>query len=194
MNKHDNDKQNTIIPVIKRRLFLKLGLLTAASGLFPLKSIAAVGELFSEERRLDIFNLHTKEYLQAVYWKDGKYIPDALFSINYIFRDHYCGAVKPIDKKLLDLLFSLQTRLGSDEPFYLISGYRTRKTNAFLKKQKRRVSKNSLHIYGKAADIRMPNTKLKLVRRAAYELKTGGVGYYPRANFLHIDVGKVRYW
>jgi uncharacterized protein YcbK (DUF882 family) len=179
---------------LSRRRFLSLGLLTAASGLLPVKAMASVGGLLAPERTLFIYNLHTKEEYNAAYWKDGKYIPEELDRINFIFRDHYNGRVKPIDRKLLNLLFSIQQELDCDEPFHLISAYRSPRTNAFLSKRNSGVAKRSLHLYGKAVDIRLPGHKLKKLRRAAYELKCGGVGYYPRSNFVHVDVGKVRYW
>ncbi len=156
--------------------------------------MSAAQDFLSDEKVLSFYNLHTKEYLQTVYWKNGEYVSEALAQINHIMRDHYCGAVKPIDKKLLDLFFAIRQRLNCSKPFHIISGYRTARTNAFLRKHKKAVAKNSLHLYGKAADIRLPDYGLKVLRRAAYELKAGGVGYYPRSNFIHVDVGRVRYW
>jgi uncharacterized protein YcbK (DUF882 family) len=179
---------------ISRRKLLKLGLITAVSGIIPCRTMAAVRDFLYDERALCIYNLHTKEYLDIVYWKNGGYIPDALREINYIFRDHYNGSVKSIETDLLDLLYSIQQKLQCKQPFHLISGYRSPKTNAKLRRLNKRVAMNSLHIHGKAVDIRLPGHKLKILRRAAYELKGGGVGYYQRANFVHLDVGKVRFW
>lgn len=156
--------------------------------------MAAVEDILSADRYLSIYNLHTKEYLEMIYWKNGEYLPDALKEFNFIFRDHYNGSVRKINTDLLDLLFAIQRKLKSKEPFHLISGYRSRRTNARLRKYKKGVAKKSMHLYGKAADIRLPEYKLSSLRRAAYELKLGGVGYYPRSNFVHLDVGRVRYW
>jgi uncharacterized protein YcbK (DUF882 family) len=181
---------------ISRRDFLGIGLMTMLSGVIPSRAFAAVEDFLSFERSLSFYNLHTKEDLHTIYFKDGEYLPDALAEINHIMRDHYNGAVKPIDTDLLDLLYAIRikTRLNSHEPFHIISGYRTASTNAMLSKKNSTVSMKSLHVKGKAVDIRLPGYELKDLRRTAYELKSGGVGYYPKSNFVHLDVGRVRYW
>ena len=146
------------------------------------------------EKKICIYNLHTKEHQETVFWRNGEYIESALSDLNFIFRDHYNGAVKQMDKRLLDYLFAIQQKIGTGEPFQLISGYRSKMTNARLRKNNKGVAKKSLHIYGKAADIRLPEVGIKKLRHAAYELQVGGVGYYPNSNFVHIDVGRVRFW
>ncbi len=185
------DVQKFLKPEISRRGFLKLGLLTAVAGVIPQKTSAYV---MSNSRSLSIYNLHTKEYFNSVYWYNGRYISESLKTINFLFRDHYNGRVRSINPDLLDLLYVLHKKLGSTEPFHLISGYRTESTNARLRRHDRNVARNSLHMFGMAADIRLPGCNLKILRRAAYKLKGGGVGYYPRRNFVHLDVGKIRYW
>ncbi|MHA1942514.1 MAG: YcbK family protein [Candidatus Hodarchaeales archaeon] len=179
---------------ISRRKFISMGLITAASGIMPYKSIAAVKDVLLPERTLCFYNLYTKETIEAVYWREGRYIPEGLDGLNHILRDLRTGRVKTMDRKLLNLLFALQQELGSNEPFHIISGYRTRESNALLRKNKKGVAKYSLHIYGKAVDIRVPDCRLRDVRRAAMKMKGGGVGYYPRSNFIHVDVGNIRYW
>lgn len=190
----DNHRRILKSPELSRRKLLKLGLVTAISGIIPYNSFAAAADFPGDERRICIYNLHTKEDMDIVYFRDGQYLADAVAELNHIFRDHYNGSEREIDKKLFDLLFAIQQKLQIDEPFHLISGYRSRQTNEFLSRQNSGVSPRSLHIYGKAADIRLPGSDQKLLRRAAYELQCGGVGFYPKSNFVHVDVGKVRFW
>jgi uncharacterized protein YcbK (DUF882 family) len=122
------------------------------------------------------------------------YLPDGLARINHIFRDSRTGREREIDRNLLDLLFEVKEQMQSKEPYRIISGYRTPKSNAILRKSNKGASKNSLHMYGKAVDISMPGYSLRGIRKVAMKLKAGGIGYYPRSKFLHLDVGEVRYW
>jgi uncharacterized protein YcbK (DUF882 family) len=145
-------------------------------------------------RSLSFENTHTGEILQAIYWSDGAYRPDALSGINRILRDHRSGEVKEIDTKLLDLLHSIRERLGSCEPFHVISGYRSPATNAMLRRKGRRVAAGSLHTAGRAIDVRLPGTLLGDLRAAARAIGAGGVGFYPSSDFVHVDTGRVREW
>jgi len=177
-----------------RREILGMGFITAAAALIhPRKAIASINSPISE-RKLTIYNIHSDEYAETVYWQDDHYIPDALAKINYIFRDRTTGKIKDIHPDLLDLLFEVQQKLGYHKPIHIVSGYRTPRANAYLKKTTKGVAWNSLHMYGKAVDIRLPGNSLNSVRRAATELRLGGVGYYPHSNFVHLDTGSVRYW
>jgi len=177
-----------------RRNFLKLGLFATAVSIFPFPSFADIRDSHSRENILSFYNIHTRESLRTVYRDKGEYVPEALKSINYIMRDYRGDKIKPIDTKLLDLLYAIHSRLDTRQCFHIISGYRTPATNAFLVRHSSGVAKNSLHMYGKAVDIRMPNIPLSLVRQAAVDLGGGGVGYYPDSNFVHVDVGELRYW
>jgi uncharacterized protein YcbK (DUF882 family) len=182
-----------------RRNIIRLGLIGIASVIcsgnaHAMQRFMRQGVYSAETRIICIHNLHTKETTQTVYWKNGRYIDSALKELDYIFRDHYNGAVKRIDKRLLDFLYAIQQKVRTGEPFHLISGYRSRKTNERLRKNNKAVAKRSMHIFGKAADIRLPAVDLRKLRRAAYELQAGGVGYYPKSEFVHIDVGNVRFW
>lgn len=179
---------------VDRRGFLKTALIAACSIAVPSGSFAALEDVLSSERELFLHNFHTDEILKRVYCKNGEYVPDALAEINNLFRDVRTGTVKSIDTGLLDLLFAIRKKLNTSKPFQIVSGYRTPRTNAMLRKKRKGVARNSLHMYGKAADIRMPGYSLKAVRGVAMKLKGGGVGYYPGSKFLHIDVGKIRYW
>jgi len=176
-----------------RRHFLKLGVATAAcAGFMPGTAYAA--RLGTMERQLGFNNLHTGERLSVAYFSDGTYRPNALADINVILRDWRTGDIKEIDVQLLDVLWELQQRLGSTKPYDVISGYRSPKTNAILASTSSGVAKRSLHMEGMAIDIALPDKKLSVVRQTAMDMQRGGVGYYPKSGFVHVDVGKVRFW
>lgn len=179
---------------IDRRAFLKMGALAAVAGLSPVPSFGAMGRISPPVRKLSFYNTHTEETLDAAYCVRGLYCPDALQDINRILRDHRTGEVAPIDPGLLDLLHALSRRVGTRSPFHIISGYRSPVTNANLRDRSRNVARYSLHMAGKAVDIRLPDCDLGSLRRAALDLKRGGVGFYPGSNFVHVDVGRVRFW
>ena len=124
----------------------------------------------------------------------GEYLSEALEHINYIFRDRRTQEIHSIDTGLLDLLYTLKRHLKTDAPFGLVCGYRSPKTNAMLRKKSKAVAKKSFHLRGQAVDIRVPGVKTASLRKAAMAIKGGGVGYYPRSRFVHVDVGPVRYW
>jgi uncharacterized protein YcbK (DUF882 family) len=149
------------------------------------------------ERVLSFFNTHTGERLKTAYCGGGTYRPDALSEINHILRDFRANEIKPIDPKLLDLLHELGGTLETDQAIHIISGYRSPVTNAQLRERggsNTGVASHSLHIDGKAIDIRIPGVRLENLRAAARSLKLGGVGYYPSSNFVHVDTGRVRFW
>lgn len=146
------------------------------------------------ERQLAFRHLHTGERGKITYWAEGDYLAESLKEINHLLRDHRSGDSARMDRQLLDLLYSLQTQLGKQGEFQIISAYRSPKTNEMLRSKSGGVAKRSLHMQGKAMDIRFPGTELKTLRKAAIALKSGGVGYYPKSNFIHVDVGRARYW
>jgi uncharacterized protein YcbK (DUF882 family) len=184
-------KRGSEFPGADRRRVLALG----AGGLAWLGAGPALGALRPRgERVLGFDNLHTGETLRAVYWADGGYVKDGLAGIDRILRDFRTGEVAPIDPALLDLLYALQVRLGTDAPFGVISGFRSAATNAQLRRSGGGVARRSLHLYGMAIDIRVPGRRLRDVRRAALDLRLGGVGYYPKPGFVHVDTGRVRFW
>ncbi len=174
-------------PRIDRRTFLKLGLLAPA---LPRPAVASL----APERRLALHNLHTEETLERAYWAQGSYLADALAAIDYVLRDHRSGEVAAIDTALIDLLHRLETRLQPAGPFEVISAYRSPASNQLLNATTSGVATRSLHMQGKAIDVRLPGVALADLRQAALELKAGGVGYYPESNFVHLDVGRVRHW
>jgi len=148
----------------------------------------------ASNRSLAFRNLHTGETLRTTYWAEGRYLDDELKDVNQVLRDHRSGEAYPMDPRLLDLLHALQHTVGIGGAFHIISGYRSPQTNRKLQAQSSGVAKRSLHMQGKAMDIRLPGCKLKHLRDAALSLKAGGVGYYARSDFIHVDTGRVRRW
>jgi uncharacterized protein YcbK (DUF882 family) len=145
-------------------------------------------------RSLQFENLHTGERLTATYWVGGDYVAEELRRIDHVLRDHRTGDVRAIDPRLLDLLARLRDRLQTRAPFQIISAYRSPRTNAMLAERSGGVARQSLHTKGLAIDIRVPGRALTAVRDAALALRSGGVGFYPRSDFVHLDVGRVRSW
>lgn len=179
--------------MISRRQFL-LGSAVSGLTLLAAPSIAA-RTAAPVERKLSFYNLHTGESLNTTYWSKGKYIAAELADINKLLRDHRTGRIEAIDKRLLDQLFLLQQHAERSGIFHIISGYRSPATNAGLHQDdKSGVAKRSLHMQGRAVDVRLPGIELKHLRKAALQLRAGGVGYYPESNFIHLDTGRVRYW
>ncbi len=178
--------------MITRRTFLQ-GLTVAGSTLLAPAAMARA--ITSEERRLSLYNLHTGEHLTTTYWADGAYIKSELAAVDQLLRDHRNDQVSRIDPKLLDRLYNLQLQLGKSGTYQVISGYRSPASNAKLHKASNGgVAKRSLHMQGRAIDIRLPGVELKQLRQAALQQKAGGVGYYQRSNFVHLDTGRTRFW
>jgi uncharacterized protein YcbK (DUF882 family) len=174
-----------------RRNFLKLG---AAVGLtcVPAPVFSHVGAEIHRELRLH--HLHTGEKLNIVYWVEGRYLDEPMAEIDRLLRDFRTGEVKPIDRGLLDLLSSARRELDSSEAFEVISGYRSPTTNRMLAEQGKGVARKSLHMAGMAIDVNLQGRSLDRLQRVAISLKRGGVGYYPKSGFVHLDVGRVRTW
>jgi uncharacterized protein YcbK (DUF882 family) len=165
----------------------------AAAGLVAPPATAAKRRT-RQERSLAFYNTHTGEQLKTVYWANGKYLKGELAAIDRVLRDHYSDEVSPIDGGLLDLLYTLQHKLGARQAFHVVSAYRSPATNAMLRRHGSGVARFSLHTQGKAIDVRLPDRDLAALRRAALSLQRGGVGYYPQSDFVHLDTGKVRFW
>jgi uncharacterized protein YcbK (DUF882 family) len=178
---------------MQRRQFLRMSAgavaVAAAAPLAPISAYAA-----TNRRSLHLYDAHNLIEIKEEYWVDGWYNPDVLAKFNYFLRDWRSDEVRVMDPGLLDILNSLQRKGGSSEPIHVVCGYRSRATNAMLARRSRGVARNSLHIQGQAADIFMPNMSLASLRSNAVGLGAGGVGYYPRSNFVHVDTGDVRTW
>ena len=178
----------------KRRWFLKFCAVSVFTHLYPRFSFSATRTYLPQKRTLSFFNTHTNESLTAIYCQHGRYLRPSLDDINHILRDHRTGDVRSIDTRLLDLLFRLKIKIRTENPFHIISGYRSYKTNAKLRKNGTGVAKGSFHMSGKAVDVRLPNVSLPFLRDIAGQQRGGGVGYYPRSQFIHLDVGPIRFW
>jgi uncharacterized protein YcbK (DUF882 family) len=174
-----------------RRGILKFGL-GAAAVLAARPALARMPSL--PEKALSFRNLHTGETLKTTFWANGDYVWDGLREINHVLRDFRTGDVYPIDVKLLELLHDLETKLERRNGFLVISGYRSPKTNAMLAARSDGVATHSLHMSGRAIDIRIEGVDLAYLRHAAIKLGEGGVGYYPKSQFVHVDIGRVRTW
>lgn len=174
----------------RRRILELAGALTLTCLPVPARARTSHGQ----QRSLALRNLHTGERLTAVYWAEGRYLPDALSEIDYLLRDFRTDEVKPIAPELLDLLHLLRSKLDSGAPVHVISGYRSATTNKMLANQSGGVARKSLHMRGMAIDMNLPGRDLATLHRAARSLQLGGVGYYPKPGFVHLDVGRVRYW
>lgn len=174
-----------------RRRFLQIGLGTTASLAMP---NAFANMLKQPERSITLLNLHTGEQVKATYWAEGEYQASELQAINRVLRDHRTGDMHDIDNNLIEMLNLLHQKMHGKQPFHVISGYRSPKTNAMLRQNSGGVAKKSLHMQGKAIDIRLPGRQLNELRKSALSMKVGGVGFYPGSDFIHIDTGRVRNW
>ena len=179
--------------VWSRRRFLSL--VGVASSFIAAPAIAHTAKLSQAERRLSFYHLHTGESLDAVYWADGGYLTESLADIDHILRDFRSGEATRIDRKLLDLLHAVSRKVEANEPFQIISGYRSPATNDMLRKKGRGgVAKRSYHMRGMAIDVRLEDRGLLDLHKAALAVRRGGVGLYRNSGFIHVDVGPVRRW
>ena len=177
----------------RRRLLRQVAYLAAASAspmvCMPARASAA------QPRALALVHTHTQERIDVVYSLDDRYVPAALGSLNHFLRDHYTGDVGSIDPRVFDFLHDVQRLLSAGRPFEVISGYRCPATNARLRGTGGGgVAKHSLHMEGRAIDVRLPGVTLADLRDAGLSLGAGGVGFYPREQFVHLDTGRVRAW
>jgi len=184
---------------LQRRRFLRQSLSAAAAvGLGTVASnsfaSALTAPIFDPDRKLRFVNTHTWEKLDVVYWSQGHYITESLQQINHLMRDHRANESIDIDTRLIDDLHQLYGLLESNERIHVLSAYRTKATNARLRKRSRGVAKFSLHMEGRAVDISLPGRSADQVRQAALSMNAGGVGYYASSGFVHIDTGTVRNW
>lgn len=189
MIKHPRQTSAEVCP--KRRGFLrKVGL--TALGLAPAGAVLAASA--NERRSVSFVHTHTGEQLSALYFESGSYRRDVLAQVNVLLRDFRTETVYPIDPQVLDRLFRLQSMTGSGEAFRVISGYRSPATNAALRGRSQGVAEHSLHMEGRAIDVRLPGFDTARLAVLARQQMGGGVGYYRVSDFVHVDTGRVRIW
>lgn len=155
---------------------------------------SAKAEVPQADRRLNLVNAHTWERIDVVYFEKGRYVDEALGRIDELMRDHRADLSHLMDRRLIDDLARLHASFDTDEPLHLLSGYRTPETNAKLRRRSMGVAKYSLHMEGRAADIHIPGVGTRTLQEAALSMQSGGVGYYKRSGFVHVDTGRIRHW
>jgi uncharacterized protein YcbK (DUF882 family) len=176
---------------VHRRQFL-LGALSGVATLSAMRSAAALSP--SGASSLSFYHIHTGEKLTVAYREAGAVVPDALAAVSRFLRDHRNGQTHPIDVELLDTLGMLYAEFDGRGHFEVISGYRSPATNEALRNTTTGVAKHSLHLDGRAIDVRLTSAATAKLREAALALQRGGVGYYPDSNFVHVDTGAFRAW
>lgn len=183
--------------IYSRRRVLRLGGMLAgisAAGLPLLPARAVPAEAGEQPRRIALLNLHTDERLDIEYFRDGAYLHTALGAIATLLRDHRSGEQHAMDPGLMDYLVDVAKRVGVPPEFSVISGYRSPLTNAQLRRHSSEVSQHSLHMQGRAIDVRMAQVDCATLASQAQDLARGGVGYYRASNFVHMDTGPYRTW
>jgi uncharacterized protein YcbK (DUF882 family) len=177
--------------ILARRGFLRGALaFSAAAAIAPARALAGL----REERVLSFAHTHTGEHLSVAYFADGGYLTEGLARLQGFLRDFRTGEAHAIDPALFDLLHDLRLATSARGPFQVISAYRSSATNAALREHGTGVAGHSLHVEGRAIDIRLSDVKTGTLRDAAVELRRGGVGYYPTSDFVHLDTGRIRRW
>jgi uncharacterized protein YcbK (DUF882 family) len=180
---------------MERRGFLKAGLTLSATAFLSaglVKPALAWGE--GSAYRVSFRNQHTGEHYAGVYRVGNKYLPEAFERINYVLRDFRQNEIFPIDPRAIDIVAIVHGATGSQNPYTLLSGYRSPKTNKVLRSNGEGVAKNSLHLSGQAIDVRLEGVNPSKLKDYASRLHAGGVGFYPRSGFVHMDSGAVRHW
>lgn len=175
-----------------RRQFLQT-MSVAAAGLAlysPWRDVFAA----NRDRTLSFFHTHTGESLKLTYFSDGVYHEDAMLELARYLRDFRTDETHPIDKEVFDILHAAREACNSHGTYEVISGYRSPLTNKSLQEQGRGVASHSLHMVGKAIDVRLTDVDTSYLRKVAINMQRGGVGFYAKSDFVHIDTGRVRYW
>ncbi len=176
-------------------LLIALGTCLIGAGSLPTAATSTAAPSDAELRRLRLYHTHTGERIDIVYRRGGTFLPEAEQQLDYFLRDHRTGEVKHYDPHVFDILSDVAASVGHPEAeIEIICGYRTSWSNEFLRAGSSGVAKSSLHMQAHAIDIRIPGVDTLTLRDAALALGRGGVGYYPRSGFVHVDTGRVRTW
>lgn len=178
---------------LSRRSFLTRSSM-AAVGAMLLPSTQSVASILSTERTLSFHNVHTDEELTIRCCPEKDYDRETRLRFSSLLRDHHADEVREMDAGLIDIFFALSAFTGSNGTFKILSGYRSPETNSWLRRFSHGVAEHSMHIEGKAVDIRMDDLSTREIRQAGMALAMGGVGYYPRSDFVHLDTGRIRHW
>lgn len=189
--------QSSVLPAIDRRGLLKASIIAMGTGMVSAMTTPAMAAMRMPtvgSYKVNFRNAHTGESFNGVYRVGNKYLPDAFTQINHVLRDFRTGEEYPIDPRSIDIVFMLQNKTNTKTQFEILSGYRSPKTNSMLRSASEGVAKNSLHMVGQAIDLRLEGYSTKRLRDVAIDLRAGGVGYYQRSDFVHVDSGKVRHW
>jgi len=165
--------------------------LSGAAALWPRNVLGATD---AGARRIALSNLHTGERLDIEYFRDGSYTPEALTALEVLLRDFRNDKKHAIDPKLIDYLVDVAAQIGAPAAYSVISGYRSPETNERLHERSSGVSQRSLHMQGRAIDVRMSGVDSQDLAARAEFLQRGGVGYYRGSNFVHLDTGAFRTW
>jgi uncharacterized protein YcbK (DUF882 family) len=179
---------------VTRRAVLGAFAATAVSAAPTFSKAAGFLRGSGDIRRVRMYSGRTGEKIDMIYWIEGDYIRDALKEINYFMRDWRTDGTKSMDTRTIDIIAATHGLLDVNEPYMLLSGYRSPQTNSMLRTRSRAVAKNSLHMKGQAADLRLASRSVSQIFRAASSCKAGGVGKYSRSNFVHMDCGPLRNW
>ena len=180
--------------IVSRRRFLKGAAYGSMLVMASPKIVQAAFSGFNARKTLALEHHHTGETLNLTYYEQGRYIHGALDEISHFLRDYHNDSVHSVDPALLDQLYDVKLLLGVKRPFHIVSGYRSPQTNASLRRHSRGVARQSLHMEGRAVDIRIEGVSARTIRDAGLSLQRGGVGYYPNSNFVHLDTGDIRAW
>ncbi|WP_375172822.1 YcbK family protein [Pseudooceanicola sp.] len=179
---------------ISRRALLGAFAATAVTAAPTFSKAAGLLKNSGDIRRLRMYSARTGERIDMIYWVDGTYIKDAVKEIAYFMRDWRTDSVRDMDTRTIDILAASHNMLDVSEPYLLLSGYRTSQTNSMLRSKSRNVARNSLHMTGQAADVRLSSRSVNQMARAASACHAGGVGRYSGSNFVHMDCGPIREW